>query len=256
MRILVINSDPMMVRTLGQIFSIAKIQMETVSSGDEAVELLSSYSFSLTVIDMKQGETRGFDTIRKIRMRKDSTPILVLTADQDAALRVRCLNLGADDVVTKPADQQEILARMQALIRRSGGFPSSQVSVGNMMIDLSTRDVWVNDQPVRLTEKEFQVLEALTLKKGHVLTKDHFLNYLYGGMDEPDAKIIDVIICKLRKKLISAGADNLISTVWGRGYVLRDPADARQGLGREDGVADIMGDDAEGALLTQFAIAS
>ncbi len=243
MRILVVSSDPTTVRTLGQVFSIAKIQMETVSSGDEAMELLSSYSFSLALIDMRQGETRGFDTIRNIRMRKDSTPIMVLAADQDAAVRVRCLNLGADDCMAKPVDQQEILARMQALVRRSGGFPSSQIIVDNMTIDLSTRDVWVNDQPVRLTEKEFQVLEALTLKKGHVLTKDHFLNYLYGGMDEPDAKIIDVFICKLRKKLISAGAENLISTVWGRGYVLRDPADARQTADSEQSLSDSLSDD-------------
>jgi two-component system cell cycle response regulator CtrA len=132
--------------------------------------------------------------------------------------------MGADDFITKPFDQQELLARIQAIVRRAKGFSQPTLSVGSLTLNLGSREVRVDGRDVHLTGKEYAILELLTLRKGLVLTKEVFLNHLYGGIDEPEAKIIDVFICKLRKKLAQAGAGELIGTVWGRGYVLRDPA--------------------------------
>jgi two-component system cell cycle response regulator CtrA len=95
--------------------------------------------------------------------------------------------------------------------------------VGNLQLNLDSREVSIDSQLIHLTGKEYAILELLVLRKGMVLTKEAFLNHLYGGMDEPEMKIIDVFICKLRKKLAIAGAGNLIGTVWGRGYMIREP---------------------------------
>ena len=113
---------------------------------------------------------------------------------------------------------------MQAVVRRSKGFSQPALRVGNLQLNLDSRDVLVDGGQVHLTGKEYAILELLVLRKGMVLTKEAFLNHLYGGMDEPEMKIIDVFICKLRKKLAHAGADNLIGTVWGRGYMIREPS--------------------------------
>jgi two-component system cell cycle response regulator CtrA len=137
---------------------------------------------------------------------------------------VKGFGMGADDFITKPFDSQELLARIHAVVRRAKGFSQPTLSVGPLLLNLGSREVSVEGRPVHLTGKEYGILELLTLRKGVVLTKEAFLNHLYGGMDEPEVKIIDVFICKLRKKLATAGADNLIGTVWGRGYVMRDPS--------------------------------
>ncbi|MEP2543461.1 MAG: response regulator transcription factor, partial [Alphaproteobacteria bacterium] len=110
------------------------------------------------------------------------------------------------------------------IVRRSQGHAQSVIQTGRLMVNLDTRTVEVDSQPIHLTGKEYGILELLSLRKGTTLTKEMFLNHLYNGMDEPELKIIDVFICKLRKKLSTAtGGENYIETVWGRGYVLRDP---------------------------------
>ncbi|MFN7053600.1 MAG: response regulator transcription factor, partial [Gemmobacter sp.] len=131
---------------------------------------------------------------------------------------------GADDYLTKPFHREELVARIHAIIRRSKGHSQSVIITGKINVNLDAKTVEVDSKTVHLTGKEYQMLELLSLRKGTTLTKEMFLNHLYGGMDEPELKIIDVFICKLRKKLAEAtGGQNYIETVWGRGYVLRDP---------------------------------
>ena len=116
------------------------------------------------------------------------------------------------------------MARIHAIIRRSKGHSQSIIKTGKISVNLDAKTVETDGKAVHLTGKEYQMLELLSLRKGTTLTKEMFLNHLYGGMDEPELKIIDVFICKLRKKLSNAtGGENYIETVWGRGYVLRDP---------------------------------
>ncbi len=150
--------------------------------------------------------------------------MLILSGLSRPQVKVKGLGLGADDFITKPFDKAELLARMQAIVRRSKGFSQPALHVGPLLLNLDSHEVSVHGQPVHLTGKEYAILELLVLRKGMVLTKEAFLNHLYGGMDEPEMKIIDVFICKLRKNLASAGVDNLIGTVWGRGYMIREPS--------------------------------
>ena len=128
--------------------------------------------------------------------------------------------------MTKPFHRDELVARIHAVVRRSKGHSQSVIRTGKLAVNLDAKTVEVDGARVHLTGKEYAMLELLSLRKGTTLTKEMFLNHLYGGMDEPELKIIDVFICKLRKKLSSAcGGENYIETVWGRGYVLRDPDD-------------------------------
>jgi two-component system cell cycle response regulator CtrA len=176
------------------------------------------------VLDLILPDIEGFEVVRRMRISRNDTPVLILSGLTRPQAKVKGLGLGADDFITKPFDKAELLARLQAIIRRSKGFSQPSLRVGPLLLNLDSHDVSVDDQPVHLTGKEYAILELLVLRKGMVLTKEAFLNHLYGGMDEPEMKIIDVFICKLRKKLAIAGADNLIGTVWGRGYMIREPS--------------------------------
>ena len=151
-------------------------------------------------------------------------PILILSGLNEADNKIKGLGVGADDYLTKPFDKRELVARIQAIVRRSKGHADSVIKTGKLEVNLDARTVEVDSKPVHLTGKEYGIRELLALRKGTTLTKEMFLNHLYGGMDEPELKIIDVFVCKLRKKLSQASEGELyIETVWGRGYVLRDP---------------------------------
>ena len=152
------------------------------------------------------------------------TPILILSGLAGVEDKVRGLGFGADDYMTKPFHKDELVARIHAVVRRSKERAQSVIQVGDLIVNLDTKTVQVNGARVYLTGKEYQILELLSLRKGTTLTKEMFLNHLYGGMDEPEMKIMDVFICKLRKKLFeSSSGKNYIGTVWGRGYVLHEP---------------------------------
>ena len=171
----------------------------------------------------------GMEVLRQIRLSRIDTPILILTGSDDTEVKLRGFGFGADDYMTKPFHREELIARIQAIIRRSKGHSQAVIRTGRMVVNIDARSVEVDGKAVNLTGKEYQILELLSLRKGTTLTKEMFLNHLYGGMDEPELKIIDVFICKLRKKLSEALAgDNHIETVWGRGYVLRDPQESLQ----------------------------
>ena len=168
----------------------------------------------------------GLDVLRQLRVAKINTPIMILSGTAEIDTKVKSFGGGADDYMTKPFHKDELVARIHAVVRRSKGHAQSVIKTGDILVNLDAKTVEVNGSRVHLTGKEYQMLELLSLRKGTTLTKEMFLNHLYGGMDEPELKIIDVFICKLRKKLASATSGaHYIETVWGRGYVLRDPQD-------------------------------
>ena len=176
------------------------------------------------ISDTRSGDS---DTDRDAKIE---TPILILSGLTELDNKIKGLGYGADDYLTKPFDKRELVARIQAIVRRSQGHSQSMIETGKVKVNLDTRTVEVAGKPLHLTGKEYGIIELLSLRKGTTLTKEMFLNHLYGGMDEPEVKIIDVFICKLRKKIETAtGGDSFIETVWGRGYVLRDPAEASGG---------------------------
>jgi two-component system cell cycle response regulator CtrA len=197
--------------------------VEAVDTGEEAMELARLYDYDIVVLDLVLPDMEGYEVVRRLRAARIETPVLILSGLTRPQAKVKGIGVGADDFITKPFDSQELLARIQAVVRRTKGFAQPSLTVGPLTLNLGSREVLVAGRPVHLTGKEYAILELLTLRKGVVMTKEAFLNHLYGGMDEPEVKIIDVFICKLRKKLAQAGADSLIGTVWGRGYVMRDP---------------------------------
>jgi two-component system cell cycle response regulator CtrA len=173
----------------------------------------------------------GFDVLRTLRAARINTPIMILSGSAEIETKVRTFSGGADDYLSKPFHKDEMVARIHAVVRRSQGHAQSVIKTGEITVNLDAKTVEVNGSRVHLTGKEYQMLELLSLRKGTTMTKEMFLNHLYGGMDEPEIKIIDVFICKLRKKLSGAtGGQNHIETVWGRGYCLRDPHDRESNM--------------------------
>jgi len=180
------------------------------------------------VCDLMLPDIDGYEVLRRLRAARVKTPILILSGLSELDNKLKGLGFGADDYITKPFDKRELVARINAIVRRAKGHSQSIIKTGKLTINLDTRTVESNGAPIHLTGKEYGILELLSLRKGTTLTKEMFLNHLYGGIDEPELKIIDVFVCKLRKKLSSAcEGENYIETVWGRGYVLRDPAPAK-----------------------------
>jgi two-component system cell cycle response regulator CtrA len=197
--------------------------VDQTETGEEALELVKHYDYDIVVLDLLLPDMEGYEVVGRQRGGPGGTPGRILSGLTRPQAKVKGFGMGADDYITKPFDKSELVARIQAVIRRSKGYAQPLLKIGNLQLNLDSRDVSVEDRQVHLTGKEYAILELLVLRKGMVLTKEAFLNHLYGGIDEPEMKIIDVFICKLRKKLAQAGAGNLIGTVWGRGYMLRDP---------------------------------
>ena len=203
-----------------------KAVVDAVDNGEEAIELARHYDYDAIILDLFLPGMQGLEVLRQMRAAGRHTPILVLSDLTGPEVKVRALKTGADDVMSKPFDKDELCARLKAIIRRSKGHSQSGLQVGPMELNLDTHEVSISGKPVHLTGKEYAILALLALRRGNVLSKEQFLDYLYGGMDEPEAKIIDVFVCKLRKKLGDAGAPKLIATVWGRGYTIRAAASA------------------------------
>ncbi|HEY4548606.1 MAG TPA: response regulator transcription factor [Pedomonas sp.] len=224
MRVLLIEDDASTAKSVELMLNAEGFNVYTTDLGEEGLDLGKLYDYDIILLDLHLPDMHGYDVLKKLRMAKVSTPILILSGLSEPDTKVKGLGFGADDYVTKPFHKEELIARIHAVVRRSKGHSQSVIRTGKLAVNLDTKTVEVNSQRVHLTGKEYAMLELLSLRKGTTLTKEMFLNHLYGGMDEPELKIIDVFICKLRKKLAAAcEGDNYIETVWGRGYVLRDP---------------------------------
>ena len=205
----------------------ANLNVYCTDLGEDGVDLAKLYDYDLILLDLNLPDMSGHDVLRQLRLARIETPILILSGSDDTDSKIKGFGFGADDYMTKPFHREELVARIHAIIRRSKGHSQSVIRTGKVAVNLDAKTVDVEGKSVHLTGKEYQMLELLSLRKGTTLTKEMFLNHLYGGMDEPELKIIDVFICKLRKKLAEAtGGSNYIETVWGRGYVLRDPGPA------------------------------
>ena len=224
MRVLLVEDDPTTSRSVELMLGHANFNVYATDLGEEGVDLAKLYDYDLILLDLNLPDMNGYDVLRKLRMAKVDTPILILTGESDTDSKIRGFGFGADDYMTKPFHRDELVARIHAIVRRSKGHAQSTITTGRATVNLDAKTVEVDGKTVHLTGKEYQIFELLSLRKGTTLTKEMFLNHLYGGMDEPELKIIDVFICKLRKKLAHAtGGENYIETVWGRGYILRDP---------------------------------
>lgn len=224
MRVLLVEDDPTTAKSIEMMLSHANFNVYKTDMGEEAIDLAKLYEYDLVLLDLNLPDMSGHDVLRHLRAARVETPTLILSGEDGTESKLRGFGGGADDYLTKPFHREELVARIHAIIRRSKGHAQSVISTGAINVNLDAKTVDVGGAAVHLTGKEYQMLELLSLRKGTTLTKEMFLNHLYGGMDEPELKIIDVFICKLRKKLAQAnGGESHIETVWGRGYVLREP---------------------------------
>jgi two-component system, cell cycle response regulator CtrA len=229
MRALVIEDDPVSAKLIETALRSENMMFEPADCGEDGIELARLYDFDIIVLDLRLPDIDGYEVVRRLRAARVATPVLILSGRSDPTDKVRGLTGGADDYLTKPFNRAELVARIQAIVRRSKGHPESIIRTGRLVVNMDTRAVEIDGRRLHVTGKKYSILELLSLRKGTTLTKEMFLDHLYGGMDEPELKIIDVFICKLRKKLAQAtGGQHYIETVWGRGYMLKDPEPAER----------------------------
>jgi two-component system cell cycle response regulator CtrA len=228
MRVLLVEDDSATARSIELMLRSGGFVVDTSEFGEDGVEVSKLYDYDIILLDLMLPDIDGYEVLKRLRAQKVTTPILILSGLSEMDNKIKGLGFGADDYLTKPFDRRELIARIQAIVRRSKGHAASVLKTGRLTVNLAAHTVEIDGKPVHLTSKEYGILELLSLRKGTTLTKEMFLNHLYGGMDEPEPKIIDVFICKLRKKISKvAGGDTFIETVWGRGYVLRDPSEVK-----------------------------
>ena len=219
MRILFIDDDTVFANALSEMLEGQNIQVDQTTCSKSAHELADIYDYEAILLDLGLPDTTSSDVLNELRKNGDETPVIVLSSQTEIETRLTCLNLGADDYLTKPVHSKELVARLEALVRRANGHCKNVLEFGELMLDLHARQASVHGRQLDLTNKEYQMLELLCLRSGRVVSKETFLDHLYGGIDEPEMKIIDVFICKLRKKISREIQDAaLIETVWGRGY--------------------------------------
>ena len=229
MRVLLIEDDPTTAKSIKIMLESEGFILYATGLGEEGLDLGKFYDYDIIVLDLNLPDMNGYDVLKKLRLSKVETPVLILSGMTESNDKVNGLINGADDYLTKPFDKRELIARIQAIVRRSKGHAQSVIRTGKLEVNIDNKSVEVEGRRLHLTGKEYAILEFLSLRKGMTLTKETFLNHLYGGLDEPEVKIIDVFICKLRKKLVRAtGGDHYIETIWGRGYVLREPAEEQE----------------------------
>ena len=225
MRVLLIEDDPSTAKSIELMLKADGYVVDTTDMGEDGLEIGKLYEYDIIILDLMLPDLDGYEVLKRLRAAKVETPILILSGLSELDSKLKGLGFGADDYLTKPFDKRELMARLQAIVRRSKGHAQSVIKTGPITVNLDSRTVDVSEKQLHLTSKEYGIIELLSLRKGSTLTKEMFLNHLYGGMDEPEVKIIDVFICKLRKKMdkVMPDAGQCIETVWGRGYVLRDP---------------------------------
>ncbi|MGH7073788.1 MAG: response regulator transcription factor CtrA, partial [Stellaceae bacterium] len=213
MRVLLVEDDSATAASITMMLQAEGFVCDTTDLGEDGLEIGKLYDYDIIILDLMLPDIDGYEVLRRLRSAKVRTPILILSGLSGLDNKVKGLGYGADDFLTKPFERRELLARIQAIVRRAKGHAESTIRTGKLTVNLESRTVDVEGKPLHLTGKEYGIIELLSLRKGTTLTKEMFLNHLYGGMDEPEPKIIDVFVCKLRKKLANAaGGDNYIET--------------------------------------------
>jgi two-component system, cell cycle response regulator CtrA len=224
MEVLLIEDEPTTARSIELMLGTEGCNVHITNLGEQGLDLGKLYDYDIICLDLNLPDMHGYDVLKKLRTAKVSTPVLILSGIGEMDSKVRALGFGADDYVTKPFHRDELVARIHAIVRRSKGHSQSVIRTGKLAVNLDAKTVEVDGARVHLTGKEYAILELLALRMGNTITKDALLNHLYGGMDEAEIKIIDVFVCKLRKKLsLASSGANYIETVWGQGYQLREP---------------------------------
>lgn len=225
MKILIVEDDELLAKSLVTILSNSGMVCDCALTGKEGFSYIEMYQYDLIVLDLMLPDIRGDELVNMMRKNKYTCPVLVLSGLAEDTSKTNLLNLGADDYLTKPFSANELIARIKAIVRRTKGVASSLVKIGDLSVDIGAQVVKYKDKTINLTKKEFSILELLALKKDKVVGKINILEYLYDGLNEPEPKIIDVFVCKLRRKLKKETNQDFVATVWGQGYTIKTPED-------------------------------
>lgn len=224
MRVLIIEDNHSTAQTIELSLAKQGIICDISDLGEDGFEISKLYDYDLIILDVMLPDTSGLDVLKKMRATKKQVPVLILSGLSTSEDKIKGLGIGADDYLSKPFNTDELIARVKAIIRRSKGHSESVIEVGDLKVNVDSHTTTLEDKPIHLTTKEQSILELLALRRGQSVSKDQFLTHLYNGLDEPELKIIDVFVCKLRKKIFEAsGGVNYIETIWGRGYALKHP---------------------------------
>ena len=224
MRLLLIEDDPSVAGSIELMLKSEDFRVETTHLGEDGVSLGQVNEYELIILDLNLPDISGYDVLRSLRAGRIRTPVLLLSGLADIQHKVKGLGFGADDYLTKPFHKDELLARIRAVLRRSGDQSKNVIRCGDLVVNLDHKRVEIAGRDLDLTRREYEIIELLAGRQGAPTTKEMFLNHMYGAMDEPEQKIIDVFVCKARKKIVQAsGGRDYIETVRGRGYTLREP---------------------------------
>ncbi len=196
--------------------------IDETDDADEVIDLVKFYDYDVVLLRITQERLNDIDLIRRLRLARVKASVVVLTRALNEMGRLRVLQAGADDLIIDPLSHEEVFMKVQNLVRCSRGFLDNALRIGDVEINMNAKKLYARGKPVPLTKKEYQIAEILALRKGVVLSKEAILDHLYGGLDEPNPKIIDVFICKIRKKLELLGVEDFVETNWGRGYMVID----------------------------------
>ena len=223
MRVLLVEDDAGEAASLRLILEAEGFDVDLASLGEDGLEVGRLYDYALILLDLMLPDMDGHEVLRRLRDARITTPVLIVSGLDGVDDKVRGLVSGADDYITKPFAREELVARIHAVVRRAQGHAKSAIDIGRLTVSLEEQQASVDGEPLKLTAKEYGVLELLAMRRGQTVGKQQFLSHLYGGMDEPDLKIVDVYVCKLRQKIAAkTGGANYIATEWGRGYALRE----------------------------------
>ena len=224
MRVLVVEDDVVTAARIEIVLQAEDFVCDLALRGADGVHYAKLNAYDIILLDLMLPDMDGYDVLQQLREAQVETPVLILSGLSELDDKLKGLSFGADDFLTKPFEHRELIARIRAIVRRSKGLSQSTIRTGKLLLNLDNRTVMVEGQPVRLTSKEYALLELLSMRKGAMLSKEVLLDHLYGDEDEAELKL-RVFVHKLRRKLSEASGEDYIETVRGLGYTLRDPAE-------------------------------
>jgi two-component system cell cycle response regulator CtrA len=226
MRALLVQADTSTTNLVVDALHALGAIVEHAATGAYALQLVRRGDYDLVVLGGMPGDSDGYDVIRGVRRARIDTPIMMIASSLHSQATMLALQVGADDCVGPLKESRELVLRIQALLQRARGGNAKFLTRGPVELDPRAMEVLVNGEHVRLTGKEFAVLKLLLERKGRAITKEDFMSHLYDGSDDPETKVIDVFICKVRSKLAAAGAPDIIKTIWGKGYMISSSRDS------------------------------
>ncbi len=220
MRVLLVEDDTASAKSIEMMLKTEGYVCDSTDLGQDGLEIGKLYDYDLIILDLMLPDMDGFDVLRRLRMANVQTPIMILSGLAEPENKIKGLDIGADDYLTKPFHIEELMARVNALMRRSGGHARPRIQLGPVTVDLSSQRVYLNGEEIELTTFEYKVLNYLVMHPGEVVTKTDLSEHIYEEDADRDSNVIEVFIGRLRRKIDPDGTLNPIETLRGRGYRL------------------------------------